>query len=100
MPCTVFLFIQARAAGSPVIVVGTHLDKVNVKNTGSLKKLVDKLYSDSSIYPMIAAVTFLSSVSQKLTRSSDVNQLRKEVYYVSTHLFLIHNKGIIFQLMN
>jgi len=88
-----FFFFQAHAPRSPVIIVGTHLDQVNVKNTGGLRKLVDELYSDSSIYPMIAAVTFLSSVSQKLTRSNNVNKLRKEIYYVATHLFLVYNKG-------
>jgi len=82
---------QVHAPGCPVIIVGTHLDQVNVRNTGGLKELVDELYGDSCIYPMIAAVTFVSSTTQKLKINSACNQLRKEIYYVATHLFL--NKG-------
>ena len=82
---------QVHAPGCPVIVVGTHLDQVNVKNTSGLKELVDELYCDSSIYPIIAAVTFVSSTAQRLKINSACKQLRKEIYYVSIHLFL--NKG-------
>ena len=89
----IFLFFQVHAPGCPVIIVGTHLDQVSCKNTICLKKLVDKLYGDSSTYPIIAAVTFLSSASQKLTRRNDVNELRKEIYYVATHLFPVRNTG-------
>ena len=84
---------QVHTSGCPVIIVGTHLDQVNIKSTGGLKKLVDQLYNDTSIYPMIATVAFLSNVPQKLTRNSDLSKLRKGVYYVATHLFLIRNKG-------
>ena len=82
---------QVHAPGCPVIIVGTHLDQVNVKNTSGLKELVDELYGDSSIYPIIATVTFVSSTAQKLKINSACKQLRKEIYYVATHLFL--NKG-------
>ncbi|XP_065896958.1 leucine-rich repeat serine/threonine-protein kinase 1-like isoform X2 [Dysidea avara] len=88
---TVLKNIKVHAPGCPVIIVGTHLDQVNVKNTSGLKELVDELYGDSSIYPIIATVTFVSSTAQKLKINSACKQLRKEIYYVATHLFL--NKG-------
>lgn len=85
--CVEFSF-QVHAPGCPVIIVGTHLDQVNAKSTGGLEKLIDQLYGDSTMYPIIAAITFVSSTTRKLQLNSVCNQLRKQIYYVAIHLFL------------
>ena len=82
-----------NAPTCPVIVVGTHLDRVDAKKVPSLKQLVDTLYYDTVMYPKIAAIACVSSTVIQLKRNSDVNILRKQIYYVATHLFLDHGKG-------
>ena len=76
-----------------MIVVGTHLDHADAKQVPILKQLVDTLYYDKAMYPRIAAIACVSTTVLQLKRNSDVNILRKQIYFVATHLFLEHGKG-------
>ena len=85
--------IQVNAPTCPVIVVGTHLDHVDAKQVPVLKQLVDTLYGDTLMYPKIAAIACVSCTTFKLQRNSDINILRKQIYFAATHLFLDYGKG-------
>ena len=76
-----------------MIIVGTHLDHVKPKQVSSLKALIDTLYSDTMIYPAIATIACVNSTTLLLNRNSMINMLRKQIYFVATHLFLDHGKG-------
>ena len=82
-----------NAPTCPVIVVGTHLDHVDPKQVPVLKQLVDTLYCDKLMYPRIATIACVSTTVLQLKRNSDVNILRKQIYFVATHLFLERGKG-------
>jgi len=86
-------YTQMNVPACSVIVVGTHLDQVDAKKASLLKELVDTLYSDASLYPEIAAITCVSSLTFRLKLNSDINVLRKQIYFVATHLFLNNGKG-------
>ena len=88
-------YLQVNAPTCPVIVVGTHLDRVDAKKASTLKQLVDTLYGDITTYPSIAAIACVSSTTVRLRRNSVVNILRKQIYFVATHLFLDRGKGVI-----
>ena len=76
-----------------MIVVGTHFDRVDPKKASSLKQLVDTLYGNIAVYPNIAAIACVSSTTVRFKRNSVVNILRKQIYFVTTHLFLDRGKG-------
>ena len=82
--------LQAYAPGSPVIVVGTHLDQVNSHRASNLVTLVKDLYANKKGYPPIADVYCVSATA---IMSSHVSNVRKKIYDVANHLYLINNKG-------
>ena len=86
-------YLQVNAPTCPVIVVGTHFDRVDPKKAAILKQLVDTLYGNLSVYPSIAAIACVSSTTVRLKRNSVVNILRKQIYFVAAHLFLDRGKG-------
>ena len=78
-----------RAPGSPVIVIGTHLDQVTDAIAKESEARVKDHYSDSTLYPTIVDVCSVSCVKKghfkKVIRSS-IDQLRTTIYQVATHL--------------
>jgi len=81
--------LQICAAGSPVILVGTHLDKVTQKAADDLLDLAQKKYKWSAIYPKVVATAAVSSIQKKLfSQSSTIESLRSTIYNVACHLFV------------
>ena len=78
-----------------MIIVGTHLDRVDTKTkqVSFLKELIKTLYDNTMIYPTIATIAFVSTTTVRLNLNSVVNVLRKQIYFVATHLFIEHGKG-------
>ena len=87
---------QVNAPTCPVIVVGTHLDRVDPRKASSLKQLVDTLYGEMTNIATTACVSSGSSTIQ-FKRNNSLSILRKKIYFVATHLFLNlkHDKGTI-----
>ena len=86
------LNIQARAPNSPVIIVGTHLDKFRETNRGGAEEIrekVRKLYFEhrQNKYPDIIAVEFVSC-----TKHQNIDQLIKIIYETASSLKTIETQ--------
>ena len=83
------ILIQLRAPGSPVIVIGTHLDQVTDAVAREREAQVKYQYSNAALYPTIVDICSVSCVKKgyfkKVIRSS-IDQLRTTIYQVATHL--------------
>ena len=81
------LNIQARAPNSPVIIVGTHLDKFRDENSRGgaeeIREKVRKLYFENrqNKYPGIKTVEFVSC-----TKYQNIDQLIKIIYETASNL--------------
>ena len=81
--------LQICAAGSPVILVGTHLDKVAQSTADELLKLAQKKYKWSAIYPKVVATAAVSSIQKKFfSQGNGIEGLRSTIYDVACHLFV------------
>ena len=69
-----------HAPGCPVVIVGTHLDVVSVKD--DISQNVYQLYSDNSSYPTIGGVSCISNTHGSL------KELRSKIYFVAMHLHI------------
>jgi len=70
-----------------VIVVGTHLDQVNIRED-DLLAIVRRLYSDRDSYPYIVDVCCISN-TEYFNHSRQA--LREKIYNVATHLHITGN---------
>ena len=84
---------QAYAPGTPVIVIGTHLDQVNTQRAQHLVTLVRDSYANKKEYPPIADVCCIRAAA--LVTGTYVGNVRKKIYDVTNHLYLVNNKGIV-----
>lgn len=84
--------LQAYAPGAPVIVIGTHLDQVTSQRASNLVTLVKDLYANKKGYPPIAEVCCVRATA--IMTASHVSNVRKRIYDVASHLYLVNNKGI------
>ena len=73
-----------------MIIVGTHLDQVTTQRANSLVTLVKDLYTNKKEFPPIADVYCVHATA---IMTSHVNNVRKKIYDVASHLYLVNNKG-------
>lgn len=89
-------YLQAYAPGAPVIVIGTHLDQVNSQRAHYLVTLVKDTYTNKKGYPLIADVCCIRATgATALVAGTHVGNVRKKIYDVANHLYLVNNKGKI-----
>lgn len=74
-----------------MIVIGTHLDQVNTQRAQHLVTLVRDLYSNKKEYPPIADVCCIRATA--VVTGTHVGNVRKKIYDVANHLYLVNNKG-------
>lgn len=73
-----------------MIIVGTHYDQVTSQKAGGLVTLVKDLYTNKKGFPPIADVYCVHPTAMM---TSYVNNVRKKIYDVASHLYLVNNKG-------
>ena len=49
-----YMYMQLRAPGCPVIIVGTHLDAVSAQEAKELEEEARTKYSNTAIYPKVS----------------------------------------------
>lgn len=82
------LSVQICAAGSPVILVGTHLDKVGQSDAEALLDRAKNKYKKQGIYPNLVATASVSNIQKNLVSRNGIKDLRSTIYDVACHLFV------------
>ena len=85
-----------RAPGSPVIVIGTHLDQVTDAIAKQSEARVREQYKNDALYPTIVDVCSISCTKKGLgfLKRSDIDRLRITIYQVATHLKVSAHDGL------
>ena len=74
--------VQAHAPGCPVMIIGTHLDVVRVKEDATCQN-IRQFYSDSRSFPTIGDVSCITNTAHI---HGSMKTLRRKIYSMAMHL--------------
>ena len=78
--------VQAHAPGCPVMIIGTHVDAISIKEDDISEK-VYQLYSDNMLFPTIGGISCISNTKRI---NGSMKALRQKIYSVAMNL---HTNG-------